>query len=65
MVASWVTHWRKRYSLISVLMLEMYPYSLELAPLLEHASKVSHSRAIAKALKSMVDAHNTAERSAS
>ncbi len=61
----WLTHWRRRYSLSSVLMLQLYPFSLELETLLQHAGKVSQSGSVAKALKTMVQAQQAGERSAS
>ena len=56
LIGFWIKQWRRRYCLVSLLMLHLYPFSLELPTLLKHARKVSHSKSIAKALKPLVNA---------
>jgi hypothetical protein len=60
-VLAWAVKRQKHYSLPALLMLRLYPYSLEMAPLLEHAENDSRSQSIAKALKTLHDAMENPE----
>jgi hypothetical protein len=52
---------RRQHSLASLMLILLYPFSLELPPILQHAKKDSKSKSIAKALKTLVDAMENTE----